>query len=369
MLHPKIIGETTLSNFVRREMTRDLDKFADDVVDEIEASLEDMWGTDEYLWSEVDLYEVMLKIIGRLVNRVLVGPELCRDDAYLRCSTGFSKYIVLTAGFINLLPTILKPIFGPLITLCDTIQYQKLARIITPVIKERLSSSPPEKPWAATPREPNDFIDWALKDTLQSADAAERSPAMITKWLAVLSFAAIQSSAITITNALVDIAYSSSSLQIQEELRMEASLATSLNRYAISPSPSSSPPSSRSPSPRKPSKPKPKWSRSTLALMTKHDSLLRESLRLWGFVSHGVTKFVAAKEGIVLPSGLHLPRGTKVGISSYGPQHDESTYTNQSQFQPWRFCENACKAVGGPPQTFLTTTESYMGFSHGRHAW
>jgi cytochrome P450 len=355
MLNHKIIGEARLGDFVRRKLTRDLDAHANAVVEEIEHSLETLWGTHTEEWKEIPLYDIMLSIIGRLVNRVLVGLPLCRDPEYLNCSIKFANSVIITAGAINLLPSWLKPIFGPLITAYDTFQYRKLARVIQPIVRERSVSF---GPGIALKRkqdtsQPNDFVTWALCDAYSGTDMTERTPEMITKRLAVLGFAAIQSSAITITNALFDIASSPSSVSIQETLRSEAlGMAT---QHLSSP-----------------------WTRASLAQMSQTDSVLRESLRLWGFVSHGVTKAIVAKDGVTLPSGHHLPYGAKCGIATYGPQHDSSVYNNPYTFDAFRFSRNkeshptakeANKESNRVPTAFVTTSDYYMGFSHGRHAW
>jgi cytochrome P450 len=169
---------------------------------------------------------------------------------------------------------------------------------------------------------------------------------MIGKRLAIISWAAIQSSAITITNALIDLAHAPGSVDIQRELREEAMMAAAAE-----------PASSR-------------WSRASLAKLPKIDSVFTESLRLWGFVTRGVTKTVVSREGVRLPSGEHLPYWSKVGIANYGPQHDERVYGPSSpfQFDAFRFSRGKQE---GPLSglSFVTTGEYYMGFSHGRHSW
>jgi cytochrome P450 len=296
----------------------------------------------------------MLVIIGRIVNRVLVGLPLCRNPAYLQSSTKFAQMAPVTGGLISLLPNWLRPALAPFITAYDTFHYWKMSRIITPIVQERLLTLGPGaifKKQASS--EPNDFIQWALVEALSQGEQADRTPEMITKRLAVLSFAAIQSSTLTITNALLDIASSSDSISIQSSLRLEALETAEKSKDYV-------------------------WTRASLAAMAMTDSALRESLRLWSFVSHGVTKTVAAPSGLTLPSGEHLPYGAKCGIASYGPHHDNSVYDNPYAFDAFRFCQErksevtkvvASKEGHSAPRSFVTTSDYFMGFSHGRHAW
>lgn len=121
------------------------------------------------------------------------------------------------------------------------------------------------------------------------------------------------------------------------------------------------------------------WTKASLARMITLDSMLRESMRLWGFVSRGVLKLVVKKEGIRLPSGLHLPYGTKVGVHAHPIHHDEEIYPGSMSFDPLRWCrgrngnEEGSEHLGSTEKrkgtSLVTTSPTFMAFSHGRHAW
>jgi cytochrome P450 len=351
MLHPNVIRDTVHGHIIRQEMTKNLDSYADNIIDEIQHSLNDVWGSNSRDWKEVPLYDTMLEVIGRISNRVLVGLPLCRDRAYLRSTCTFARSVVITAGLINLLPPFLRPILGPLITAYDKSHYYKIAKKIFPIVKERMVDFKPGMDY----RKPdyskhNDYIQWALHDAFSHDDPAERTPEMITKRLTVLSFAAIQSSVITITNVLFDIASSPQSENIQGSLQQEVISVTS-------------------------TKPGMEWKKASVAGWIRVDSALRESMRLWGFISRGVMKQVVAPGGVRIPSGEHLPYGSKVGVTSYGIHHDESAYPNALHYDPFRFsAPTEAKEKDGlgatvKPLNLITTTDNLMAFSHGRHAW
>jgi hypothetical protein len=121
---------------------------------------------------------------------------------------------------------------------------------------------------------------------LSHGDLVERTSEVITKQLSVLSFALIQSSVITITNAIFDIACSLHSAEIQENLKEEIQLVMAEN-------------------------PGKEWQKGSLANMVRIDSTFRESMRLWGFISRGVMKKVIAPEGVTLSSGEFLAKTNK----------------------------------------------------------
>ncbi len=340
MLHHSIIGESRMSNFIYQNLTRDLDVFTSAIIDEIDFALDQSWGTSSSAWQKIDLYNVMLVIIGRLVNRVLVGQPLCRNPTYLRSTTKFAQFAPITGGMISLLPRWLKPVLGPVITAYDTFHYRRLSRMIEPMVEERLLTTISSVGLKNQQRcQPNDYIQWALIEASNHGEQVKHMPGMIAKRLAVLGFAAIQSSALTITNTLLDIAASPDSLAIQTALRTEAK-ASAMRTDSKA------------------------WRSESLAAMKLTDSILRESLRLWSFVSHGVTKSVVARKGVTLPSGEHLPQGAKCGVASYGPQHDDRIYAGAYTFDAFRYSTHSEKR-----SSLVTTSTHFMGFSHGRHAW
>lgn len=165
-----------------------------------------------------------------------------------------------------------------------------------------------------------------------------------------MGFAAIQSSAITLTNLILDLGASPHITKYLSIMRTEVLAELSAERGV--------------------------WTKAALARMVTLDSTVRESLRLWGFVSRGVLKEVSQKDGVTLPTGEHLPRGTKVGIHAFPVHHDENYYKDPYTFNPMRFCTQNEKLAdgqgyaGGNKGTAMVTTSSiFMPFSHGRHAW
>lgn len=352
MLHPSIATGSVHGPIIRREMTKGLDSYADAVVNEIQYSLGLVWG-DSRQWHEIAVYDTMLDVISRISNRALVGFPLCRNESYIRSSRTFARLVIITAGLINLLPPMLRPILGPLIIAHDMYHYHKITGLISPIIKKRMADfqlgNDYKKPDYSVH---NDYIHWALHHAFSQNDPIERTPEMITKRLVVLTFGTIQSSVITITNALVDIASSPSSVEIQEALREEAEGATT-------------PLHSES------------WKTSNLVKMVRIDSVLRESMRLWGFISRGVMKMVMVRDGIKIPSGEHLPFKAKVGVSAYAIHHDEAIYPNAFLFDAFRFSRplEAVAMVGTTgndrPEMLpmVKSTNNFMGFSHGRNTW
>lgn len=201
---------------------------------------------------------------------------------------------------------------------------------------------------------------------------------MITKRFAALTFAAIQSSVITITNTLLDIASSPDSHTILGTMRTEV-----LSEIFSKPS-------------------QPQWGKAALARLHHVDSAIRESMRLNGFVARGIMKTVMAPGGITLPDGTHLPQGVKVGIQAYSVHRDGDFYPNAETYQPFRFVsaphsrqtdtaiasgsdtessqssfaprKSSVDSTGSAsserrkPLALVTTSPTFLAFSHGPNA-
>ena len=63
---------------VRRQLTRKLPTFSDDLYREMAASFASNWGSETVSSNKVAVYRSCIKIVSRAANRVLSGVELCR---------------------------------------------------------------------------------------------------------------------------------------------------------------------------------------------------------------------------------------------------------------------------------------------------
>ena len=125
MLHPRVVTDTVHDDVIRKELTKLLGEYTEDVQDEIDFAFRKVWGVNTNDWIEVPAYHTMLDVIGRISNRVLVGLPLCRssasssrmianyfqgrDEDYLKPSKEFARLVVVQGAFISFIPPIFKP--------------------------------------------------------------------------------------------------------------------------------------------------------------------------------------------------------------------------------------------------------------------
>lgn len=48
-------------------------------------------------------------MVGRIVNRVITGPELCRNRAYVRSAVMFAETVVICSQVLIQLPVVMRP--------------------------------------------------------------------------------------------------------------------------------------------------------------------------------------------------------------------------------------------------------------------
>ncbi|KAE8446318.1 hypothetical protein EG329_012065 [Mollisiaceae sp. DMI_Dod_QoI] len=336
MLHPKVVPDHVHDDVIRKELTKLLGDYTGDVQQEIEFAFGREWGINTKDWTEVRAYDTMLNVVARISNRVLVGFPLCRDEEYLDHSKNFARLVVVQAVFISFVPECLKQIFASLVNIFDFRRYLACCKYTIPIIKQRLSALDPDE------KVKNDYIQWSIDHSFRNNNPSERTIDIISKRLNVIQFAAIQSSAITLTNLVLDLAACPLTPHYLSHIRTEV-LSELRASDGI-------------------------WSKFALGRMVSLDSTLRESMRLWGFVSRGLLKKVVAKDGVTLPSGEHLKCGTNVGFHAYPIHRDEDVYECAQEFKPLRFiCEDEGDE-GKRGAALVTTSSTFMAFSHGKHA-
>ncbi|KAI1139327.1 cytochrome P450 [Hypoxylon sp. FL0543] len=357
--HANLVDSPVHPEIIKHQLTKKIDTFADDIVDEVNSCLEETWGLDTEEWREVKVYDTILILIARLSTRVLLGLPLCRNPEFINACSEFIRKVALAAAAISLFPGFLKPLVAPIFTLYDRIRYYQCSRYIMPIIRDRLRNlgNPDTEEKMYTPF-PNDYIQWAIDHALAKpvVNPWELDPRVIACRFSVLSFAAIQSSVITLTNTLFDLAASPDCATSLASMRDEVVRETASATEARSHQPKARGPNST-------------WCKATLSRMTSVDSALRESLRLNGFIERGIMKMVVAPEGVTLPDGSQIPYGTKVGVSGYSIHHDEDIYPNANKYDAFRFARgNSSGPERREPQGLVNTSEKFLGFSHGAHA-
>ncbi|KAI1138785.1 cytochrome P450 [Hypoxylon sp. FL0543] len=357
VMDPQLIYKPIHQKLISTVLTRETGNLVPALLDETRFSVDKLWGTDTDNWTEICVYDVMRRIIGQATNRVFVGLPLCRNKDLLDAGIAYAQDVPVSSTALRFTPRLLRPLAALLVTLPNRIHTRKFYSILRPEIERRLREydarrADPET--KAADKEPNDFLQWSLKQAKTSGDPYLAKPETLAGRILLLNFASIHTSSFAITHAILDLA--ASKQENFDELRAEISAV--LKEHGG------------------------EWNKRALAAMEKLDSVMRESQRLNSFVTVATSRTVVNKNGVDTPDGVHIAKGTVVCAPSYPVFHDPAVYPEPEEFKPFRFAEKRAQPssntdqkgekessyVERARQAFATTSPEYCAFGHGRHA-
>ncbi|KIX01016.1 uncharacterized protein Z518_10082 [Rhinocladiella mackenziei CBS 650.93] len=369
-VHPWVVGNPLHHETIRSELTRQLGALTMDIMDELRAAFDEIWGADVTHWKEVCVFETLIHIIARTSNRVFVGLPWCRDQAFLAHGIGFATAVPVASVLLRQIPTPLRPLAAFVITRPNRHHTKSFARIIRPEIERRqrlLDNQTGDVEKKVGETEPNDFLQWSIHRARDCPAPAENDPDIIAERLLAVNFAAIHTSTFSITNAIFDLLATDPSEKYLDQLRDEAT-AVLANDDGV-------------------------WTKQGLAKMYKADSTLRESSRLGSFLGVGLMRTVVSPTGVTAPNGTFCPYRSNISVPTNGVHNDPDRYPDAATYKPFRFSDQ--REVDGHDLTekdsvsddpcnpkssntddyirkanlgFVSTSSTYHPFGHGRHA-
>ena len=158
---------------------------------------------------------------------------------------------------------------------------------------------------------PNDFLQWTMDRAKESGDPGEETTQTIAQRLLLVNFGAVHNTTATFVDVVFSIIASG---RATVEALIEESSAASRESSG-------------------------QWNKEFLQRLVKHDSAVKETLRLGGIIASGVGRKIVAPDGLTAPNGLHLPHGTVVALPTWGAHRDRQIYHDPEQFQPFRFSD------------------------------
>ena len=118
------------------------------------------------------------------------------------------------------------------------------------------------------------------------------------------------------------------------------------------------------------------WNDATLvAKLVLADSTIRESLRRSPVITKNILREVIKLDGMLLPDGQHVPKGAWLAVPSAAMHFDDRLYPEAQKYNPFRFVrvekktEDDAQLKLGKNQSLSNTSETFLGFGHGRHSW
>ncbi|KAI5851430.1 cytochrome P450 [Morchella snyderi] len=276
-------------------------------------------------WTEVNIWDVMLKVISRTINRMYVGLPLCRNQEYLDNLVEYATTTSKSGIIIDMAPRVLKPLVSWYI-LDKPKKLKKLMKFVGPLFEERKKKMK-ELGDKWTDR-PDDAIQWILDSAPLGADIDTES---LVNRILFLNFAAIHTTSISITQALYDLAVHT---DLHNPLKDEITSVIAEEGG---------------------------WTKQGLTKMKKLDSVLKESQRM-----NNVTSIAMMRKAMVpytFSDGTFVPKGTWLCAPAAAIHKQE-----EMQYDGFRW-ERLRKEEGqAAKHQMVSTSVEYLPFGHGRHA-
>ena len=347
---------------IHKNLARNLAGLIPGVEEEIKHAIDAVFGLDTENWKSINLWDAWLGIIPQVTNRVLVGMPTCRNKEFLDGQVRFADNIVTNSFILNMFPKVLHPIVARLVTVTNWRNWRKSHKVVKPVIEQLLHDM--ARKAAGDPKyetyEPEEnMLTWLIRQAKADGLGEELAPEMISKRLLPVEFAAIHTTVITGHTLMLDLLTSDPKLNYLETIRQETKSVYGEEGQAH-------------------------WTKQSLSKLHRTDSAIKESMRISTFATALTHRKVIAKEGITnTQEGWHAPYGSFLMLNMAGTHHDADIYENPDTYDAFRFSKarEAYEPRSGEEENDLeepmktkrlgmvTTSDSYLPFSHGRHAW
>lgn len=351
---PELLKTMFHEHVVHKSLFRNLSDLIPDTWDELRYAIDSIFGTDHTTHKDICVFEDLMRIIAHASNRMFVGLPLCRNGSYLANMAHFAQDVIFVMTTMMLIPKFLHPVFSRLLTIPNHIHFNRVKKLTVPLISQRLQD-------VAEKRDvPNDYLTWHIKLAAAEGNAAELSADRIARRLMPLNFAAIHTTTFTIVNTLFDLLGSDPSKRYVESLREEVERVFEEAGGV--------------------------WDKTSLNKLVRVDSAIRESMRVSNFGARPLIRKVVAKEGLHdEEEGWTAPQGSYISVDSHSVMHDPDIYPKPDVYDAFRFSgpreEYEAKQEKGDADSdmaetlkmksagMITTSDIFMPFGHGRHAW
>ncbi|RXW11636.1 hypothetical protein EST38_g14220 [Candolleomyces aberdarensis] len=301
-------------------------EIADEIVESCNQYLPN--GSD---WVSLNLQKNLIHIVCRTSNRLFVGLPLCRNPEYRKIQEDWTVHVMIAAHVTHLFPKALKPIAKLLVGKVDSMT-RKVEKFLGPIIIERLEKDAKYGPkWEGRP---SDLISWLI----DLAPPEHKNVEDITIRVMLINFAAIHTTSLTLTNALLDVA---ARTEYIKPLRKE--MEEVIGNHG--------------------------WTKEAMGRMWKLDSVIKESSRLYGVSEIAVAR--KAVKDFTFSNGLTIPVGYTVAAASSGVHTDPTIYEDPNSFNGFRFSEmrqNGTNEYDPLRHQMVSLDSSYLLFGHGRNA-
>ncbi|KAH7010968.1 cytochrome protein [Macrophomina phaseolina] len=325
---------------IQKWLTQGLARMTRPLSEEADFALSKVY-TDSEEWHEVNAKDVNLDVVARLSSRIFLGEELCRNEDWLRITVSYAVDIMVAAERLRRVPGPLRRYVHWFMPEAQKLrrEVKQAANIIRPVLERRRAEKKAFQVQGKEAAAYNDAIEWF--EQAAQAKGCSYGPEIVQLFLSTV---AIHTTSDLLTVTLLDLVRHP---DVVEALREEITSVLSEGG----------------------------WQKTSLHNMKLLDSVIKESLRLKPIAVVSMRRVATAD--VNLSDGTHLPKGTKLAVSSHR-MWDASVYERPDEWDGRRFLRlrerqgeegsSSEDKSAAREALFVTTSERHLGFGHGKHA-
>lgn len=341
---------------IHKNLARRLDSVIPAIHDEVISCLDDTWGFDTE-WRDIPVWDNMMEIISRLSNRMFIGLPLCRNKDFLQANSAFAIDVITMVALMPFVPRFLHSIVAPIMSIPNHYHYWRTRKHTLSIVKQRLADFRQQQ---ADPNAkvdlPEDYITWHIRTAAAEGRQKELDPVLVSKFLLPIEFAAIHTTALTISMCMFDLFSSDPKKRYVETIREECTRVFNENGGV--------------------------WDKKSLTKLVHTDSAIKESMRVSCFGSRGVQRKVVAPNGLRNEEeGWTAPHGSFISVDQHSRHHDPELFPDPDSYDAFRFsrpreeyealnpdAQNSEEYLKMKNLSLISTGENFIPFGHGRHA-
>ncbi|KAL4931706.1 cytochrome P450 [Aspergillus undulatus] len=329
--HSRYVNDESITQIQRVAIRAVVNTEIPQFQDELEHSIGRVLGHDQETWKDIKPAQALKLVLLQASSRYIVGSPLCANKTFIRWALIFIEIIFPLSEALRLVPSILRPIAGYVLSIPRWIVVRKLENLLRPTFDERLRALQSDD---SSKVQPQDFLQQVMR-LLYERNSPDLNIHFVTTHVLLFVLGAAFNTYMLASHVLYDILASDAGYNTIAEIQAE------LNSVFGDPDPQA----------------KLHWTRREAEKLSKLDSILRECLRINSLSSQSMPRKVMVS-GLQTPDGYTLPKGATIALLARAAQMDPDIYPDPERFIPFRH-------LGADGKRLVDTGPDFLPFGHG----